>query len=493
MAISQTKYINIISGVGGQPAVSQRDLIGRVFTNNALVPTGAVVEFSGGATAALKSVGDYFGTTSAEYAFASKYFGFVSKKATQASKISFARYASVATGATVYGIKDVALNACQSETDGDLTFELNGEAKTVNSVNLFSATDLANVATSVTTALTTADIDCSVEYDATNARFVLKTTETGAGNTLSACKGSLATLFGWDELNAIISDGVDAATPALTVAESAEVSNNFYSFCFLTELQANDLQAIAEWVQAQNVRYMFSITTTPANANAVVTAVKGYNGVGVTLDAFNATAGYMPMTAIAAIDWTRSGAAINMMYQQFPGVNPSVTTDADSNKYDKLKVNYYGVTQQAGQPVSFYQNGVLQGEISDMGVYANEAWLKDSLFTNLLNLRLALDTLPATSVGKALVLSTMMDSINQALFNGVITVGKTLDATQKAYITQLSGDADAWMNIQSSGYWVTANVEKYTEDGVEKYKINYLLIYSKGDSVNFIDGSDVLI
>ena len=493
MAISQTKYINIISGVGGQPAVSQRDLIGRVFTKNALVPTGAVVEFSGGATAALKSVGEYFGTTSAEYAFASKYFGFVSKKATQASKISFARYVSDASAATVYGVKDVALTACQAITDGDLTFELNGASKTIKAVNLFSATDLASVAKLVSTALTKATIACAVEYDATNARFVLKTSATGAGNTLSACTGSLATLFGWDELNAIVSDGADVNTPVATVEASADISNNFYSFCFLNDLSGDDLKAIAEWVQAQNVRYMFSITTTPANANAVVTAVKGYDGVGVTLDAFNATAGYMPMTAIAAIDWTRSGAAINMMYQQFAGVEPSVSTNADSSKYDKLKVNYYGVTQQAGQPVSFYQNGVLQGEISDMGVYANEAWLKDSLFTNLLNLRLALDTLPATSVGKALVLSTMMDSINQALFNGVITVGKTLDATQKAYITQLSGDADAWMNIQGSGYWVTANVEKYTEDDVEKYKINYLLIYSKGDSVNFIDGSDVLI
>ena len=80
MPIAQSKYINIISAVGGVPAVSQRELIGRVFTSNYLVPANTVVEFDGGATIALKSVGEYFGLTSPEYAFAEKYFGFESKK-----------------------------------------------------------------------------------------------------------------------------------------------------------------------------------------------------------------------------------------------------------------------------------------------------------------------------------------------------------------------------------------------------------------------------
>ena len=48
MAISQNKYVNIISAVGGASSIVQRDLMGRVFTSNALVPAGQIIEFSGG-------------------------------------------------------------------------------------------------------------------------------------------------------------------------------------------------------------------------------------------------------------------------------------------------------------------------------------------------------------------------------------------------------------------------------------------------------------
>ena len=66
MAISQNKYINIISAVSNSGSVRQRDLIARVFTDNVFVPVGSIVEFSGGATVALEQVGDYFGMASKE-------------------------------------------------------------------------------------------------------------------------------------------------------------------------------------------------------------------------------------------------------------------------------------------------------------------------------------------------------------------------------------------------------------------------------------------
>jgi len=128
-----------------------------------------------------------------------------------------------------------------------------------------------------------------------------------------------------------------------------------------------------------------------------------------------------------------------------------------------------------------------------MGVYANEAWLKDAFITKILNLRLGLDTLPANNVGVGLVLASMMDVINLSLYNGVTLPGKTLSSTQKAYITQLTGDSDAWMKVQGNGYYLSADLVKYTEDNVEKYKVSFLYVYSKGDSINYVDGRDIMI
>jgi len=184
---------------------------------------------------------------------------------------------------------------------------------------------------------------------------------------------------------------------------------------------------------------------------------------------------------------------MDVFYKQFKDVLPTVTSNAKRLVYDPLRINYYGTTQQAGQAISFYQDGVLQGSIPSMTVYANEAWLKDSFITDVLNLRMGLDSLPANNTGVSLVLSALMETVNKALMNGVVLAGKELDATQKAYITTITGDSDGWIAVQNSGYRLSAEVEKYEEYGMTKYKISFLFVYSKGDTINFVDGRNILI
>lgn len=489
MPIAQSKYINIISAVGGVPAVSQRELIGRIFTSNYLVPANTVVEFDGGATIALKGVGEYFGLTSPEYAFAEKYFGFESKKGLHPKKIGFARYLTEDVPAYVVGKSGVSLSGLKSITNGDLELNINGSQETITGINLSSVDSLTGVASAISSAITSNSVVC--EYDETNGRFVFETVATGDGQTLSVAVSDLALALGFE--SAIVSDGANQKTAVECVSGMEEISNNFFSFTFLDSLGSGDVVALAQWANSQNVRYMFSYTVNPTNAESTQDLVKDLDGVALTLDIYNQNAGFMPMAAIAAIDYTRPNAVIDMMYQQFAGVEPSVDDMATANKYDAIKVNYYGATQQAGRQVAFYQNGVLQGSISSIGVFANEAWLKDSLFTNLLNLRLGLDSLPVSQTGKSLVLNVMADTIELAKYNGVIQIGKSLNSTQKAAITEITGNVDAWMSVQSAGYWLSADIVEYRENGVEKYKISYLLVYGKGDSINFIDGRDILI
>ena len=492
MAISQNKYINIISGIGGQPQVSNRDLMGRVFTENVLVPVDSVVEFSGGAIIALEAVGEYFGTTSVEYTIAKKYFGFISKKGMQPAKISFGRLVKEAVPATLYGnAKSSTLSQLKEITTGTLAFDLNGETKTVSNLNFSSATSLANVAEKVTTAFTTGTIGAKCEYVEDTSRFVIKTTATGADNSLSLATGDVAVALGLS--NGILSEGSNIESAEDSLKNSVSVSNNFFSFMFVPELTASDMLPIATWVQSQNVRYMYSITAIPETVDNILSVVDGFDGVSVTLDKFNSYAGFMPMCAISAVDYTKANASINLMYQQFNGVEPSVTNTEEARGYDTKHVNYYGSTQQAGQEVSFYQDGVLLGSIRDMGVFASEAWLKDDIFANLLNLRLSLDTLPANDTGKGLVIGSLMRTINMALYNGVILAGKELDTVKKAYITQLTNDSEAWQSVQNNGFYLDVNIETYTENEVEKYKISYKLVYSKGDSVNYVSGSNILI
>lgn len=489
MAISQNKYINIVSAVGGGETIRQRDLMGRVFTANYLAPVGQVIEFTGGPTIALENIGEYFGVTSDEYAFASKYFQ-PNKKGMSPQKISFSGVSTSDTSAMIIGVRDVKLADIQAITTGTLSLTVNGTLKEYTNINLSSVSSLKNAGIALMVEVQNDGL--VVEYE--NGRFVISTQDTGDGQVLGFAEGSVAELLGWTESDGVLVEGHDGMTALETVVDSEGLSNNFFSFCFLgVELSNNDITGLAEWVNTQNVKYLFSLGVTPNNAETIANLVKNYDGVALTLDIYDEMAEFMPMSRIASIDYTRPNSAISMFYQQFNGVNASVNKTSVAQEYDALRVNYYGATSQAGQDVLFYQNGVLQGSITDMGVYANEAWLKDSFVTGILNMRLALDTLPANNVGVGMVISSMMETINLSLYNGVTMPGKTLNNTQKAYITEITGDSDAWMAVQSNGYYLTADVVKYVEDNVEKYKVTFLYVYSKGDSINYVDGRDIMI
>jgi hypothetical protein len=98
MAIAFEKYVRITSGVVGNVGVRQRELILRIFTSSPFVSPDEVLEFTD-----LNNIRDFFGTDSEEYRRAQFYFAWVSKQATRAKKISFARYAPAGTDPAVYG------------------------------------------------------------------------------------------------------------------------------------------------------------------------------------------------------------------------------------------------------------------------------------------------------------------------------------------------------------------------------------------------------
>ena len=482
MPISQKNYVNILSQAGGGSAVSRRDLMGRVFTDSVLLPIGDVIEFAGGPQIALESIGGYFGTESNEYKFAQKYFAYRTKSGSRANKISFARLSTTAKPATMVSAKELTLSELKSITNGSLSMTISGTAVSEDNLNFSSATSFADVATVLNTAFTGDGI--TFEYNTALGRFVGSTTATGAEATIDEVGGDVMLAMGFT----ILSKGADAQMAVQSIIDSANMSTNFFGIYVLDSINQGDVLAIAQWVSNQNVKYMYSITVSPETAETYSELLANYDGVCLTLGTDDTMAGFMPVAGVAATNYDRINGTIDMMYQYFD-TTPSVKNNADKLAYDALKVNYYGQTEQAGNYVSFYQNGVLLGSISKIAIYANEAWLKDAFVADILNLRLSLDSLPANQTGVGLVMGVMTNTISQALENGVMLAGKTLNQTQKDYITNLTGDDSAWQKVQMAGYYLTAEL---VQDG-DDYKVSFLCVYSKGDSINYVDGTDILI
>lgn len=504
MAISQKRYIEITSGVGGQPAASERELIARIMTTNILAPYGGVMEFT-----SLDNVGGQFGTTSDEYAFAEKYFGFVSKDISTPKKISFARYAP--DGLAPQLISTITPNSVamfKAVSAGSITLTLGGVTATLENINLASAETLSDVAAAIQTAVrgytdggtlwTAATVAYTVNGVTGRGQFILTGGDSGSTYSIGYAQNTegsdLAALLGWRAADLpVCSQGADVETPAAAMARVADISNNFGSFGFISALASEDVAAVAAWCNAANVDFMYSVGVTGDNATTVQAAVAGMNGTGLTLEPGNTFAEWMPMALLASTDYNRTNAGRNYMFQQFDGVAASVTTDAMADFYDNLKINYYGATQSAGKQLAFYQRGVLQGSIEDMGVYCNEMWLKDAMRVAFFNLLLAVNKVPANQDGMDMVRGVMMDVIGRAINNGTILKLKTLNPTQKAYIYTLTDDPDAWVDVYNNGFRLSLSVSSTIENGTTRYAIDYLLIYAKGDSIKKINGTHVLI
>jgi len=500
MSIDISRYVAITSAVAATGGVPQRERIGRLFSEDTKVPTNAILEFTNAA-----DVGAYFGTGSVEYARAADYFAFVSKSLTAPRKLSFARHARTASPARIFGAVPIgSLIAFQAVTAGTLSLTIGAQTASLTGLNFAAAVSLAGVASVLQTAIQAAVgaqfTTATVTYDAVAGafNFVASSGQTAAADISvnAAAAGSVATLFGWS-LGAVFSP----ATPVQTITEaltaSTAISNNFGSFAFVTTaLTVDEAIEAATWNAALNVQFIFSARTTAANAVALSAAVIAKAGTAVTLAPL--TTEYpeqLPMVILAATDYTRPGSVQNYMYQQ-GDLTPSVTTDTLADLYDPLRVNYYGQTQTAGQQISFYQRGVMMGGDTapvDMNVYANEIWFKDAASTAILALLLALPRIPANADGRGQILAILQDPINLALFNGTISVGKTLTTAQRLYVTQVTGDPEAFQQVQSIGYWIDCTIEPRTVDDRTEYVAVYTLVYGKDDTIRKVEGQHILV
>lgn len=499
MSISLKRYVDITSGIGAGAGVATRELGARLFTINPLVPTDSFVDFESAA-----DVATYFGSTSEEYKRALFYFGWISKVITTPQKISFARWVDTAVGSTIYGkVATYAVGSFTGITTGDITLTLGGFTHHLTGISFSGDTTLADVAADVQTAIQaysaggTAWTGATVVYNSTRKSFDLVSGATG-DDVIAVTAGSvtdIASLLGW-LTGAILSNGsgVQSITDVLT--QSADDSNNFGSFTFIPTLTLDQVTEAAEWNNALNIMFLYSVAVSAANASAWSAALVDIGGVTLTLSPLATEyPEEVPMMILAATDYTRRNSVANYMYQQFD-LTPSVSTNADADTYDDLRVNYYGQTQTAGQQISFYQRGLMFGlpvDPADQNVYANEIWFKDAASAAIMTILLALNKIPANSQGRAQILSVLQGVINQALFNGTISIGKPLTSAQKLYITNITGDDLAWQQVYNTGYWVDVQIVPYVESSVTKYKAVYTLIYSKDDIIRKVEGSDILI
>jgi hypothetical protein len=498
MSIPFSRYVNIVSGVGGGATVRQRDLILRLFTSSPFIGPDTVLEFDRSNLAAIATL---FGSTSPEYLRAAAYFGYVSPAISAPERIAFASYRPVAVGAAVFGNTDPkSLSELQNITAGAFRVTLAGVQTNVSAVDFSAEASFAAIAAELQTVITGAGLAGATVTFAAN-RFVVQFSGPGTVEITPTVSGAndIATLLGLSAavgaINVTGSGVVDAVT---AVQQSEQLSDNFGSLVFIPALTITEHEAVSAYVAALNVKYQYHVPVSAANAAAWSAALIGYAGTGITLSPLaNEYPELIPPAILAATRYDRRNAVQNYMFKQLAGVTPSVTSATDADTYDALRVNYYGDTSTAGQVIKFYQRGTLCGGTTapvDMNTYANEQWLKDYAGSQVMGLLLSVGRVPANAQGVGMISNVLQPAIDRALTNGTISVGKTLTAAQRVFLTQATNDPLAYLVVQSQGYILAVRMEPYTTtSGATEYKAVYELYYSKDDAIRRVDGFHTLV
>lgn len=500
--ISQSQYVAIASGVGGASAATEKELIARLVSANPKVPTNTVLGFGD-----IDTFGAFFGTDSPEYAYASRYFGFISKSIRKPSKISVFRSTLNAVAPFIYPSQKVAaLGTLKDVTNGAFVLSMGGLTYTISGLDFSTAADYASVASIIQTAIR-ANTEGGELWTGASVAFhaqdgVISLTGGTAGEAIIVAPSAAETgtditpLLGWNTASSpIVSQGVSAQSVTDLMAKNLNLSNNFGTFLFLEDLTTAQITEAAQYTHAQNVQFRYVQRVVPSNYMEIQQAVAGFSGVSLVFDLYDDNSYPHALSAAiwAAANYNAVNGAPGAEFQKDESIAPSVFDDETYKKLTGLKINFIGRTQQAGQPISFYQPGYLQGAVEDEGVFMNEVWLKDKIVTAVLNTQLALEKWPTGEDGLTLF-DTITEPIRSlAKTNGVVTVGKTLTDTQKVYITQQTGDAKAWQQVQTQGDYITRWISPKQVNGTTVYVLYYCYIYSKGDQVRKIEGSDILI
>lgn len=500
MAISQSKYVDITSGQGGQAVAAYKEMIGRFLSNSPKLAAKTVKEFT-----SADNVGLFFGYQSEEYYTAATYFNYTNPYMNKPSKISFYRVTINGLSAFLYGTQSPApLAQLQTVTDGSFSFSLGGVSADITGLNFSTANDYATVAQSIQSAIRGAQSvsswqNATVEYNALDNVFVIMSGDIVDSEVimpLSAPQSGtdISSMLGLSQgQNPVISYGVAEQSAAQMLNEMANISNNFATFADLTDTVSKT--DMAEFASLSNVAFMASLPVTADNAAQTQRETNLFSGTALVLNKFeNERPEIIPMAIAASIDYDRLNGVVSFDFKQFAGITPSVTNDADYELYNGLKINFYGATQQAGQPIAFFQHGYLQGSVADMGVYVNEIWLKDHISTDFINYMISVPAWSASTKGKAAGDAIVMQNVELAKRNGTILQGKPLTNNQKAYILSLTGDPEAWRKVQEEGYYATGEIVNETADnGTEQFIYKYSLIYCKGDIIRKVEGADILI
>lgn len=460
MAISASQIVQvlprILTGTG-------QDLVfnGMVLDENARIPSASPISFS-----SAEAVGDYFGTTSDEYTFASVYFGGYNNSQLKPSLLYFYKLTPNGASPFVRGASltpATALNTIKAISAGSLNIEINGTAYEVTGIDLSGATSLSDAASIVQTALVgKGATNATVAYSSIDNTFTVDAGEVGEEKSIAVPSGDVAVAMGFNADTAVVSAGADSMTVTETMTELTSAFQNFVTFTTLAEASDADAISLAQWATTQanaGTMYLYvcwdssEANKDPLNTTVIAEQLKALEVTATTVVYPSFKIAAFTMGTAASIAWDQTNGTLTFAFKAQSGLGADITKTQDSVALITHNVNFIGNYATRNDNFVFFYNGSMLGEWAWIDTYLNACWLCNALQVQLMAMFTVNRRIPYTEAGYAIIRANCRDVINRAINNGVINAGVSLSEAQiSTLVSELGGDFSS--EIYTNGYYL---------------------------------------
>lgn len=372
------------------------------------------------------------------------------------------------TGSQAVGVVTIATTVSGhlsiGETLSGAGVEPNSIILSFGTYTVLSGVGTVNVSTSGTVALGAVDVTsaATVAYDSQLAAFVISSPTTGATSTVGYSAGTLAPdIFLTQATGAVLSQGAAAATPAGTMAQITNTTQNFATFMTVDEVALNVKEAFAAWVQTTNQRFEYVCqdsdpTALTANASGTFGAISFANeddGVTAVYDTSGGDIAAFICGAIGSIDYSQTQGQITLAYKAQAGLAPQITDASVANNLIGNGYNFYGAYATANQQFTFLQPGQTAGKWKWINPYVNQIYLNSQLQLALMVLLASVKALPYNNIGYGMIRAACLGPINEGLNNGTIQAGVQLSAAQAQEVNTAAG-VKIDQPLQNNGWYL---------------------------------------
>lgn len=484
MTIPASQLVDITPRVIGG-GLSGLAFVGTFLSKSTRLPANQAVPFY-----SQKAVGEYFGTSSDEYALAGNYFIADSNSSKKPDVLWFFRKLDSAVAAFVRGTSNPAtLDELKLITAGTLTISVDGTTKSLTGLNFSAQTSFSGVASVVETALNGGT--CS--WDTNFNSFVITSPTTGASSTISYASGTAASALGLDA--GVLSQGSASKTLTETMTACVSSNSNFWSFMPIWKEESTDALELAEWCNNQGVRFMYALVDTsnagltPNNQACLAYQTKDYYGVCAL---YNTKAlGAMAMGIGAAINPAQLNGRKTWAYKQQSGLDFTVNDETSAPVLLANGYNFYGDYATASNQFKLFQNGQISGDAKWIDTYYGQIYIRDGLQNAWINALMMNNTVPYNQSGYGILRAAAMDIINSAVNAGFIRQGVKLSESQKATVQSEAG-LDISGALETQGWYLQIldpTVQVRSERGTPV--VNFW--YMDGGSVQLIQGTSTVL